>query len=51
METRANYALIGMFTLAVIAVGFFFVYWVSGTNRPAGTQTFKVIFTGSISGL
>lgn len=52
METRANYALIGTFTLAVIAVGFVFVYWLSGTDRsPAGTQTYKVVFTGSISGL
>ena len=27
METRANYVLIGVFTLAVIAAGFGFVYW------------------------
>jgi phospholipid/cholesterol/gamma-HCH transport system substrate-binding protein len=51
METRANYALIGAFTLAVIAAGFFFVYFISGTSRPAGLQTFKVEFTGSVSGL
>lgn len=52
METRANYALIGAFTLAVIAVGFIFVYWLAGPGRSsAGTQTYKVVFTGSISGL
>lgn len=52
METRAHYALIGAFALAVVAVGFFSVYWLSGGgNRPAGTHTYKVIFTGSISGL
>jgi phospholipid/cholesterol/gamma-HCH transport system substrate-binding protein len=51
METRANYALIGVFTLSVITVAFFFVYWLSGTSRPAGTETYKVVFTGSISGL
>jgi phospholipid/cholesterol/gamma-HCH transport system substrate-binding protein len=27
METRANYATIGLFTLIVIALGFGFVYW------------------------
>lgn len=51
METRANYALIGVFTLTVIATAFLFVYWLSGTSRPAGTQTYKVVFAGSISGL
>ena len=51
METRAHYALIGAFTLAIIAVGFFTVYWLSGTSRPQGTHTYKVVFTGSIAGL
>ncbi len=52
METRANYALIGAFTFVVIAVGFIFVYWLSGTGRSSGgTNTYKVVFTGSISGL
>lgn len=52
METRANYALIGAFTLAVIVVSFVFVYWLSGTGRSSsGTNVYKVVFTGSISGL
>jgi len=51
METRANYALIGAFTLAVIAAGFLFVYLISGTSRPAGLQAFRVQFTGSVTGL
>jgi phospholipid/cholesterol/gamma-HCH transport system substrate-binding protein len=52
METRAHYALIGAFALAIIAVGFFSVYWLSGGgSRPEGTRTYKVIFAGSISGL
>jgi len=51
METRANYALIGGFTLAVIASAFLFVFWFSGTGRPAGLTVYKVVFTGSISGL
>ena len=51
METRANYALIGLFTLAVIASGFLFVFWVSGTGRTADEKTYKVVFTGSVTGL
>jgi phospholipid/cholesterol/gamma-HCH transport system substrate-binding protein len=51
METRANYALIGVFTLAVIAAAFGFVFWFSGAEKPGGRATYKIIFTGSISGL
>ena len=51
METRANYALIGLFTLAVIAASFLFVYWVSSPGRSGSQQTYKIIFTGSINGL
>jgi phospholipid/cholesterol/gamma-HCH transport system substrate-binding protein len=51
METRANYALIGVFTLMVIAAAFGFVLWFSGAEKPGGRTTYKIIFTGSISGL
>jgi len=51
METRANYALIGVFTLAVIAAAFGFVLWFSGAEKPGGRTAYKIIFTGSISGL
>jgi phospholipid/cholesterol/gamma-HCH transport system substrate-binding protein len=51
METRANYALIGVFTLAVIAAAFGFVLWISGAEKPGGRTIYKIIFTGSISGL
>lgn len=51
METRANYALIGLFTLAVIAAAFGFVYWFSGGDRGQGHQTIRVVFSGSVSGL
>ena len=27
MESRANYALVGLFTLAVLAAAFGFIYW------------------------
>ncbi|GGC84292.1 MlaD family protein [Chelatococcus reniformis] len=51
METRANYALIGIFTLAVIAAGFLFVYWFSGLQGAGRRVTYNVVFTGSVSGL
>jgi phospholipid/cholesterol/gamma-HCH transport system substrate-binding protein len=51
METRANYALIGGFTLGIIGAAFLFVFWFSGAGRPVGRMTYKVVFTGSISGL
>jgi phospholipid/cholesterol/gamma-HCH transport system substrate-binding protein len=51
METRANYALIGLFTLAIIAAAFGFVMWFSGAEKPGGRNTYKIVFTGSVSGL
>jgi phospholipid/cholesterol/gamma-HCH transport system substrate-binding protein len=51
METRANYAIIGMFTLAVIAAGFGFVYWFSGGESSQRRQPIRIVFTGSIAGL
>lgn len=51
METRANYALIGLFTLAVIVASFLFVFWVSNPGRSTGEQSYKIVFTGSVTGL
>ena len=51
METRANFVLIGVFTLAVIAGGFLFVLWFSGLTRISEHKTYEVLFTGSVSGL
>jgi phospholipid/cholesterol/gamma-HCH transport system substrate-binding protein len=51
METRANYALIGLFTVAVIAAAFGFVLWFAGGETHGKRQTYRIVFTGSISGL
>ncbi|MGH6830173.1 MAG: MlaD family protein, partial [Methylocella sp.] len=42
--------MIGVFTVVVIAAAFGFVLWFS-PEKPGGRTTYKIIFTGSISGL
>ncbi|MGD0634473.1 MAG: MlaD family protein [Beijerinckiaceae bacterium] len=51
METRANYALIGAFTLTVIISAFAFVFWFSGAEKPLGMHSYKVVFNGAVTGL
>ena len=51
METRANYALIGLFTLSVIIGVFLFVFWIKGTSVQSVQKTYQVHFSGSVSGL
>ncbi len=51
METRANYALIGAFTLGILACAFGFIFWFSGAEKTADLRQYKVVFAGSISGL
>jgi phospholipid/cholesterol/gamma-HCH transport system substrate-binding protein len=51
METRANYVLIGVFTLAIVVGVFGFIFWL---HRAAGTGdlvSYRVIFDGAVSGL
>ncbi|WP_018264483.1 MlaD family protein [Methylosinus sp. LW4] len=51
METRANFALIGAFALAVVFAAFGFVFWFSGASQTAQYKTYEVHFNGSVSGL
>ncbi len=51
METRANYVLIGLFTLAVIVGGFGFVYWFNTIGGAGERATYRIVFEGSVSGL
>lgn len=51
METRANFALIGAFTIAVVVAAFGFVYWFSGPSQTALYKTYQIVFPGSVSGL
>jgi phospholipid/cholesterol/gamma-HCH transport system substrate-binding protein len=51
METRARYALIGLFMLAIILASFAFVYWLENKGGFAQRETYKIRFDGSVSGL
>lgn len=51
METSARYTLIGLFTLAVIAAGFGFVYWLNNIGGIGERTTYRVQFTDTVSGL
>ena len=51
METKANYVLIGLFTLAVIAGIFGFVYWFQNIGGTRERVTYNVVFDGSVAGL
>lgn len=51
METRANYTIIGAFTLAVIAAAFGFVYWFAGPQDSIARKQYEIIFDGSVAGL
>src|SRR5665647_337152 len=51
METRANYLLIGVFTLAVVVGVFGFVYWFQNIGGTGERAFYRVQFDGSVSGL
>lgn len=51
METRANYILIGCFTLAVIVGAFGFVYWFHHVGGTGERVSYRVVFQGPIGGL
>ncbi len=51
METRANYALVGLFTLAVILGMFGFIYWFKTFGSATAQKTYFVHFETPVSGL
>src|ERR1700760_1382539 len=51
METRANYVLIGSFTLAVIAAAIGFVLWFQSLHTTKQRDPLRIIFEGPASGL
>jgi len=51
METRANYATIGIFTLAVIIACFAFVYWLARYDESGARKDIRVLIPGAVTGL
>ncbi|BCM84711.1 mammalian cell entry protein [Methylobacterium indicum] len=51
METRANNVLIGAFTLAVIALGFAFAFWLRGSSSNQARMPVRIVFSGGVGGL
>jgi phospholipid/cholesterol/gamma-HCH transport system substrate-binding protein len=51
METRANYVLIGSFTLAVIAAAIGFVLWFQSLHNTKQRSPLRVVFEGPAAGL
>jgi phospholipid/cholesterol/gamma-HCH transport system substrate-binding protein len=51
METRAPYALIGLFVLAAIGAVFGFVYWLNNTGGLGERAVYRVRFENNVSGL
>lgn len=51
METRANYAIVGFFTIVVVLMAFGFVYWMSVYGREGKQERLIVRIPGSANGL
>lgn len=51
METKANFVLIGAFTLAVVAAAFGFVFWFQNLGAAAARVPLRIVFEGAASGL
>jgi phospholipid/cholesterol/gamma-HCH transport system substrate-binding protein len=51
METRANYVLIGLFTLAVIAAAFGFVLWFQSLHTAKARSPLRIVFEGPAAGM
>src|SRR5579863_3142745 len=51
METRANYVMTGAFTLAVVAGVFIFIFWFHNAGSGGERASYRVVFSGSVSGL
>ncbi|WP_095200055.1 MlaD family protein [Mesorhizobium carmichaelinearum] len=51
METRANYVIVGIFTLVAILAAFAFVYWTAAIGDRGETALLRVRIPGSASGL
>lgn len=51
METKANYTIVGFFTLMVMVAAFVFVYWMATFGRSGQMAQLEIRIPGSASGL
>ena len=51
METKANYVIVGIFTILSVLAAFAFVYWTAAIGDRGETATLRVRIPGSASGL
>lgn len=51
METRANYVIVGIFTVLAILAAFIFVYWTARFGETGETAPLRLRIPGSASGL
>jgi phospholipid/cholesterol/gamma-HCH transport system substrate-binding protein len=51
METRAHFALIGAFAVAVVFAVFAFMFWITGSGQSTQFQTYELVVRGSVAGL
>jgi phospholipid/cholesterol/gamma-HCH transport system substrate-binding protein len=51
METKANYVIVGIFTVFAVLAAFAFVYWTAAVGDRGETATLRVRIPGSASGL
>lgn len=51
METRASYVLVGSFVLGLVAAAVIFVLWIGSGDSGKNLVTYKLNFTGSVTGL
>ncbi len=51
METRANYVLVGLFTIGVLIASFLFVYWTANVSNQDSRVELIVRIEGSVNGL
>jgi phospholipid/cholesterol/gamma-HCH transport system substrate-binding protein len=51
METKANYAIVGLFTMLVVVAAFAFVYWMQVYGREGRVEPLRIVIQGSANGL
>jgi len=51
METNARYTIVGLFTIAIVAAGFFFVFWLHGFSNESAQKLYRIRFDAPVIGL